>query len=184
MHPIKLIWAMRAVVYKLSFGKIGFRSYIGKPLYIEGRQRIAVGSRTRIFPGMRVEAIGKGRVIIGSNTVIEQRAHIISMDDDLVIGNDVTIGPNVFITNVNHKYEDVSKSVMDQGHVIRKTKIGDGCFIGYGAAIQAGTVLGKHCIVGSNSVVKGVFPDYCVIVGCPGRIIKKYNPQTKKWEKV
>ena len=175
---------MRAVCYKLFFKKFGMGGYIGKPLYVSGARRIAVGARTRIFPGMRIEAIGKGSIEIGDNTVIEQNAHIIAMDDHLRIGNDVTIGPNVFITNVNHAYQDITKSVMEQGHIIQSTAIGDGCFIGYGAAIQAGTVLGSHCVVGSNSVVKGEFPDNCVLVGSPARVIKRYNPASGIWEKV
>ena len=53
-----------------------------------------------------------------------------------------------------------------------------------GAAIMPGTVLGKQCVVGANSVVKGTFPDYCVIVGSPAKIVKKYNQQTHIWEKI
>ena len=64
------------------------------------------------------------------------------------------------------------------------TAIGENCFIGYGAVIMPGTVLGRQCIVGANSVVKGVYPDYCVIAGVPARIIRRYNFQTEEWEKV
>ena len=49
---------------------------------------------------------------------------------------------------------------------------------------MAGTKLGKQCVVGANSVVRGEFPDYCVIVGAPARVVKKYNPDTKIWEAV
>lgn len=184
MHPVKYLWAVRGLLSKLSFKHFGNKSYLGKPLYIEGKKRISVGNRTRIFPGLRMEALGEGSVRIGSNVVIEQNVHIISMNDDLCIGDDVTIAPNVFITNVNHNYQDITKSVMDQGHSIKKTSIGKGCFIGYGVAIQAGTVLGEHCIVGSNAVVKGIFPDYSVIVGVPGRVIMQYDKNREEWIKL
>lgn len=46
-----------------------------------------------------------------------------------------------------------------------------------------GTILGEQCIVGANAVVRGIFPDYCVIVGVPAKIIKRYNPSTKSWQK-
>lgn len=68
--------------------------------------------------------------------------------------------------------------------IVRETSIGDGCFIGYGAAIQAGTKLGQHCVVGASAVVRGKFPDYCVIVGNPAHVVKKYNLETRSWEKV
>ena len=42
-------------------------SYIGKPCFIEGCKRISIGNKTRIFPGVRMEAIGTGEILIGDN---------------------------------------------------------------------------------------------------------------------
>ncbi len=187
MKLIKLVWVGRAFLYKLTFKKIGNRTYIGKPCFVEGSKKISVGSRTRIFPGLRAECIGDGLIEIGNNCAIQQNVHIISAGKEcevLKIGDNVTVSANVFITNCNHEYRDVSKSVMEQGLLYGKTEIGEGSFIGFGAAIQCGTVLGKHCVVGSNSVVKGNFPDYSVIVGSPAKVVKKYNPENGEWEKV
>ena len=74
--------------------------------------------------------------------------------------------------------------ILDQPIISKKTYIGEGCFIGYGAVVQAGTILGKHCVIGANAVVRGVYPDYSVIVGVPARIIKCYDTSTKTWRKV
>lgn len=184
MHPIKFAWASRALINKMFYGHIGKFSYMGKPCFVEGRRRIRIGNRTRIFPGIRMEAIGSGSIEIGNNVAIEQNCHITSSGSLLRIGNDVTILANTFITNLDHSYDDISKSILDQGCILRETCIGDGCFIGYGAAIQAGTKLGKHCIVGTNSVVRGEYPDYCVIVGAPAKVVKRFNTETQIWEKV
>ena len=183
IHPIKLIWAGRAIIYSLFFYKVGMYTYIGKPCFLEGVKRIKVGSKTRIFPGIRIQAIGKGFVDIGNNVAIEQNCHITSAESKLVIEDNVTIAANTFITNIDHEYKDISKSVLEQELIYQETKIGEGTFIGYGAAIQAGTILGKHCVVGTNAVVRGVFPDYSVIVGCPAKIIKRFNFETQMWER-
>ena len=183
MHPVKYFWAARAIVYKLFLGKVGNLTYIGKPTFIEGCKRIYIGSRVRIFPGIRMEAIGTGSIEIGDNVALEQNVHIISAGRCLKIESNVTVSANVFITNLDHEYEDITKSVLEQNHIEKKTKIGEGCFIGYGVIIQAGTILGKHCVVGSNSVVRGEFPDYCVIVGAPGRIVKRYDLEKHTWLK-
>ena len=106
------------------------------------------------------------------------------MGDVLHINNNVTILANTFITNLDHEYTDIDKSVMEQGHSLKTTTIGEGCFIGYGVAIQAGTVLGRHCVVGTNSVVRGIYPDYCVIVGSPAKVVKKYDFSNKEWIKL
>ena len=130
-----------------------------------------------------MEAIGTGKIEIGDNVAIEQNVHITSIGEVLRIDNNVTILANTFITNLDHEYTDIDKSVMEQGHKLKTTRIGEGCFIGYGAAIQAGTILGRHCVVGTNSVVRGVYPDYCVIVGAPARVVKKYDFSKKEWVK-
>lgn len=183
MHPIKYIWALRILIYRPFFKHIGRMSYMGKPCFIEGCGKISIGRKTRIFPGVRMEAIGKGEITIGNNCAIEQNVHIISYGNELTIGNDVTISANVFISNIDHEYKDIKRSVMDQALIEKATNIGEGCFIGFGASILPGTKLGKHCIVGSNAVIKGEFPDNCVIVGMPGKIIKTYEIDDNSWRK-
>ena len=74
--------------------------------------------------------------------------------------------------------------ILVQDLLIKETRIGENSFIGFGAVIQAGTILGKQCIVGSNSVVRGIYPDYSVIVGNPRKVVKRYNIKTNEWEKV
>ena len=183
MHPIKLVWALRARIYISFFKYIGNMSYIGKPCFIEGYKGISVGNNTRIFPGARMEAIGTGEITIGDNCAIEQNVHIISCKKALSIGENTTISANVFISNVDHDYDDIANSVMDQRLIVKDTQIGDGCFIGYGAVILPGTILGDHCVVGANSVVKGIYQNNCVIVGSPGKIVKKYDMELRQWRK-
>ena len=44
--------------------------------------------------------------------------------------------------------------------------------------------IGKHCVIGANSVVTKNIPDYSVAIGSPAKVIKKYNFESKKWVKV
>lgn len=182
MQTIKYLWAIRAIFYKLSFSRVGKLSYIGKPLYIAGSKRITLGDKVRIYPGIRMEALDGGKICIGNNLAVEQNVHIISGKRILKIGDDTTISANVFISNVDHEYKDIGKSVMEQPLQFKETQIGKGCFIGYGAVILPGTRLGNHCIVGANAVVRGSYPDNCVIAGNPARIIKEYDLKTEFWK--
>lgn len=180
----KIFWAIRGVSCKLFFGSFGNKSYIGKPISLIGTKKIFVGNRVRIYPGVRMEVHNDAKIIINENTSIGQNFHIVAGNQDLIIDKNNTISGNVFITNIDHSYQDINKHILDQECSTKTTKIGEGCFIGYGAVILAGTTLGKHCIVGSNSVVRGVFPDYSVIVGAPGRTVKRYNPITNVWDRI
>lgn len=180
----KLFWALRAILYKFFFKKFGSFSYIGKPLFLLGTKKISIGKKVRIFPNVRMEAFHNGFINIEDNVSIAQNFHIISgSDQNLIISKNTTISANVFITNIDHQFQELNLHIMNQPLLSNNTFIGENCFIGYGAVIQAGTILGKQCIVGSNAVVRGIFPNYCVIVGMPARIVRRYNPETQLWEK-
>ena len=45
-------------------------------------------------------------------------------------------------------------------------------------------IIGKHVTIGANSVVNSNIPDFSVAVGIPAKVVKYYNSETKKWEKV
>ena len=179
----KIFWILRGLIYKPFFGKFGLPSYIGKPVFIGNFKRIFIGKRVRIFPGARIEVIGDdASIVFEENISIGQNLHITSASQ-LVIGKNTTILESVMITNIDHDYQEIDKHILEQKHIITETKIGENCFIGYGAVIQAGTILGKQCIVGANAVVRGTFPDYSVIVGVPARIVKRYDEKSGSWKK-
>lgn len=179
----KFFWVIRALVYKLFFKKIGLFSYIGKPCFIKNSNNISIGKKVRIFPGVRMETHCGGKILIEDDVSIGQNFHITSASN-LVIKTKTTILGNVFITNIDHEYQEIDKHIMQQKFLIKKTIIGENCFIGYGVCIQAGTILGKQCIIGANSVIRGVFPDYSVIVGAPGKVVKRYDKNLKSWKRV
>lgn len=185
-HLKKFGWAARAVLYKHMCSKLSLPSYIGKPVFASGLLQVSIGKRVRIFPGLRIEAIADGSIKIEDNVYIGQNCHITSQGSELVIGSGTDIMANVCITNIDHKYQEINAPILEQGVDTYETKIGKNCFIGHGAVIQAGVVLGNHVIVGANSVVcklMGGYPDNCVIVGAPARIVKKYNIESGQWEK-
>lgn len=180
----KLWWMFVTQLFlRLRFRRIGWRTYVAAPIFIFGGRNITIGRNVRIFPHSRFEAHDRGGIVIEDDVSVGQNFHITSSGMRLVVGSHTTISANVLITNIDHEYREIGKHILNQPFLVRKTAIGENCFIGAGVMIQAGTVLGKQCIVGANSVVRGVFPDYCVIVGAPARIVKRYDPQREGWYK-
>ena len=184
MDISKIMWHINLVLKRHRFNHVGKQSYLGSVVSIIGAKDIWIGDRVRIYPGSRLETHDGGKIIIEDNCSIAQNFHITSAKSELRIGKNTTISGNVFITNIDHEYKNVGEHILDQPMIVKETVIGQNCFIGYGAAIQAGTILGKQCIVGTNAVVRGIFPDYSVLVGVPARIVKRYNMDTKVWERV
>ena len=178
---VKLSWMFRAIFYKLFMKNFGLLSYIGAPCYVAGLRFWQFGNKVRIYPQARIESLG-GIIQIGNDVSIGQNLHLISKLS-VSIGDKSTISANVFISDVDHDYGMLDVHIMKQALTTKETVIGDNCFIGYGCAILPGTNLGKQCIVGANSVVKGIFPDYCVVAGSPAKIIKRYDVTDCIWKK-
>jgi acetyltransferase-like isoleucine patch superfamily enzyme len=181
---IKVIWVFRAFIYKAIFAKVGTLSYLGRPLFVTGGKKVFLGKKVRIYPHFRIEVLDDGIVDIHNDVSIGQCLHLISKDSKLVIGQGSVISANVLITNIDHSYAIVNVSIHKQPLTSNKTEIGANCFIGYGAVIQAGTILGDGCIVGANAVVRGHFAPHSVIVGVPAKAVKVFNQETQEWEKV
>ncbi|WP_296072604.1 acyltransferase [uncultured Holdemanella sp.] len=102
------------------------------------------------------------------------------------IGNTVLTGPNVFISDHNHAYEDVEKPISAQGNIENNNKviIDDDCWIGTNVVICGNVHIGKHIVIGAGTFVNKDIPSYCVAVGNPARVVKKYNFERGEWEKV
>ncbi|WP_418641899.1 acyltransferase [Vibrio chaetopteri] len=180
----QVYWYARFMLLSLLYKKVGAFSYIAPALSIIGYSKISLGTKVRIAKNSRIECADKESNLVFRNNVSVGPHFTVIACSHLEIGCDTTISQNVFICDVEHEYRHIGVHVMDQPLVKSKTLIGKGCFIGYGTIIQAGTELGEQCIVGANSVVRGSFPNRCVIAGNPAKVIKKYDSKTQCWNRV
>lgn len=176
-----------AMKYERSWGHLGKHSKIIHPMRIIGKKFINIGNASVIMPGARIEAVfsyaGESfnpRIEIGDNVNIEQNVHM-TCAGSVKIGNDVSILPDVLITDINHPYEDISVPPKSQRLEHKNVCIGAESIIGMGARILPGVEIGRHCCIGTNAVVTRNIPDYSVAVGCPAVVIKKYDPFIKRW---
>lgn len=141
-----------------------------------------LGVNSRICRNNKI-VINGGDLLIGSNVTIGENC-IFNVFANVIIQDNVLMADKInFITN-EHGYRDINLPINAQEESSKEIYIGEESWIGINTTILAETYIGKHCIIGANSVVKGKFPDYCVIAGNPAKIIKKYNFEQKQWEKV
>lgn len=124
----------------------------------------------------------KCTLIVEDGTVIGHFSHIIALEN-VHIGKNVLIADKVFISDCSHEYADVNLPVIQQPvKILSPVSIGDGSWIGENVCILGASV-GKHCVIGSNSVVTRDIPDYAVAVGNPARVIKKFDFASQSWVK-
>lgn len=177
----------RYLYYKFKFKNLGFKSYLINLLRIDGMKNIEIGDRVIIRDQTWLAALAitnhdSVRLKIGNGTALGHFNHIYATKE-INIGNHVLIADKVYISDNLHEFEDIHKPIIQQGiKQISTVHIGDGSWIGENVVILGATI-GKNSIVGANSVVKGTFPDYCVIVGSPAFIVKRYDIQSKQWRK-
>jgi acetyltransferase EpsM len=96
-------------------------------------------------------AVINPNVQIGKHSIINSGAVV---EHDCILGDFVHISPNASLA----------------GNVI----VGEGSQIGIGAIIIQGVKIGKWATIGAGAVILKEVPDYAVVVGNPGKIIK-YN---------
>lgn len=173
-----------------KFGAIGKGSRIGMSPLIKNKKCIKLGTNVILFPNSRIELIkqysGKyynPELIIGNNSQIHQNCHI-TCAQQIVIGNNVTIVANVTITDIIHPHEDVSKPINQNQIKTLPVRIDDEVYIYNNSVILPGVSIGKHSIIGANSVVTTSVPSYSIAVGNPAKVKKSYNFETKLWERV
>jgi acetyltransferase-like isoleucine patch superfamily enzyme len=119
-------------------------------------------------------------VVIGDRCSIGRGTSIVGLGR-IEIGDDVSIAPNVYITDHNHSYEDISVPIAGQWPRQDPVRIGAGSWLGTGVVVLPGSDIGCHVAVAAGSVVRGTVPDRCVVAGAPARIVRQYSPG-QGWE--
>jgi len=101
------------------------------------------------------------------------------------IGNHVLIAPDVFITDHNHGRDPLDEmGYARQPLDVRPVIIEDCVWLGQRVCVMPGVTIGAHSIIGANSVVTHDIPAYCIAVGSPARVVKRWNFEENQWEKV
>lgn len=175
------------IFYASSFKKFGQNSTLCYPFKIEGAKFISIDSKSYINENAWLLALQKGKtapkINIGSGTYIGRFSHIVSVRE-IEIAQNVLISDKVYISDNLHDYKDISSPIKSQEIFCKKTVyIGENSWLGENACV-IGASVGKHCVIGANAVVTTDIPDYSLAVGIPAKVIKKFNHQSKKWEKI
>ena len=163
-----------------AFGAFGKHNYLFD-LELLNPQNIFLGSNLWISKTRLASSKG-GKLIIGNHVAIRRFSQIYALQS-IIIEDGVLMAENTFISDNTHTFTDITTPVRDQdikplGNVV----IGSGTWIGRNVVVN-GCKIGRNCIIGAYTFLKKDIPDYCVVVGNPARIVKRYNPQSGQWEK-
>ena len=166
------------------FGRMGSGSVICfPPNTIFNEQYIHVGEGTLFGPQITLSAgmipgqrmVSDPVISVGDRCLIGKGSGIVG-HLEIRIGNDVWTGHHVYITDQNHGYADLDLPISKQVMPEQPVSIGDGSWLGHGTIVLPGARIGRHVVIGANSVVRGEIPDNCVAAGVPARVVKRLDP--------
>jgi len=174
------------LLYRFKFGYFGIQSSIHSPLRITGAKNIYIGKcvsiHYKVWLAARNHTGNVPTLKIGDRSTIGDFAHIFATKS-IIIENDVLLANFVYIADNLHGYENPVLPIIKQPIVQKgEVNIGEGSWLGEHVCV-IGASIGKHCVIGANSVVTHSIPDYCVAVGVPARIIKRFDFDSREWKK-
>lgn len=186
---IKLaIWVLRSKLISSNIRIIRFPIDIRGYKYIDFGKGFTTGRNCRmdVFDSM---ARGKS-LVFGKNVQLNDNVHIVC-EDSISIGDNVMMASHIFISDCSHgSYKgdenDSSPLIPPAKRPLPSNpiKIGNNVWIGEGVIIMPGVVIGDGCVIGAHSLVSRDVPEYSIAVGSPIRVVKKYNFETQRWERV
>lgn len=185
-----IAYIARKWYYWINRGKYKYLAsdaVILQTLRIEGKSNISIGEKVIIqrmtwLAAMPLTGLSECSLKIGAGSVIGNFNHIYATGT-ISIGKNVLTADKVYISDNLHGYQNPDLPILAQPiKQLNPVIIGDGSWLGENVCV-IGASIGRHCVVGANSVVTHDIPDYSVAVGVPAKIIKTYNHKTKQWEK-
>jgi len=192
--PLSIGMKLRSLGYKTVFSYIDSTVQIEKNIFLTRPYRIGIKRNSFIKSGVNLEVCsdensiyigekvildlgvsikahpGKGNIIIGDFTSIGPYA--------CLSGREISVGKNCMIASHcgiyanNHIFADTEVPMKHQGRSYKGITIEDDCWLGTGVKILDGVTVGKGSVIGAGSVILKDIPEYSVVVGVPGKIIK------------
>lgn len=144
--------------YTYKYGNIGKDSYIQTPAHIDGAKNIFLGDHVHIKGHCTILTVGEGK---------------------LFIKKDFDCGIGLTIIASNHHQPIGVRGRTNSDNIYRDIMIEEDVWAGAFVTLLPGTKLGRGCIIGANTVIRGtVIPPYAIVIGNPAKIIGfRYTPE-------
>lgn len=172
-----------APLRRARFGSYGAGSIVHRPLWVFGPQHMAIGADVLILRAwLSVEWPAWNAVTpvlsIGDRTQIGHHVTLSALER-VTIEADVTIGAYTSVVDANHTFSRGIPNVMSNPSEAAPIRIGRGTWLAHRVAVMPGADIGRCCIVGANSVVRGTLPDFAIAAGSPARVVGEVPQRTE-----
>lgn len=98
---------------------------------------------------------------------------------EVIIGDNVLIGPNVGIYTAGHPIHYEMRNTGYEYGI--KIEIGNNVWIGGNVVVNPGVKIGDNVVIGSGSVITKDIPKDVIVAGNPAKIIRDITEEDKKY---
>lgn len=136
--------------------------------------------------GLRMRVYNRENLIMEDNTNIDRGAIIMNTRARLIMKSGAGAAVGLLAVTGNHmsvvgvqNVTDEMKDKMESGKSFDKDIIVENnCWIGAHVTLLSGVHIGRGCIIGSGSVVRGNTPPYAIVMGNPAKIVGfRFSPE-------
>lgn len=190
---------VRGLARKASFAHSGGPLFIGRGVRVSNAYQISHQGRLVIEDFAEVQGLSRSgirfgdEVSIGAASMIRPSSYyggeigegltigdrssmgagcFIGCSGQIVIGDDVMLGPGVRLFAENHLFDDPQATIKSQGVERGTIVIEDDCWLASGVTVTADVRIGRGSVVGAASVVTADIPPYSVAAGVPARVLR------------
>jgi len=141
--------------------------------------RIEIGEGSVVAAGVLLQ----GNVAVGRKSSIQAYANIVGYggpDEEsgrITIGNGVRIASHTIMIAGNHRFEDMTRPIHQQGMRLAPIVIEDDVWIAARVNIMAGVTIGTGSVIAAGAVVTKDIPPYSIAAGVPAAVIKQRGKQ-------
>lgn len=162
---------MRELVRRLrNYWKWKSGYFISSRARVYDRKNVKLGNRAEIAEFVIVRS-PKSIVSIGNYSQVNPFT-VIYGGEDVLIGENVMIGPHCMISAGNHDFKQLNVPMRFAGNVSKgPIIIGKDTWIGAGCVITDGVEIGENVVVAAGSVVTKNLPEYSIAAGVPAKVI-------------
>ncbi|HET9721286.1 MAG TPA: acyltransferase [Solirubrobacteraceae bacterium] len=139
--------------------------------------RLEIGEHVLFEPHVWITAPDQARARIGSGSFLNIGV-MVAAHELVEIGRHCMFANGCFVTDANHRFDDLEKPVPWQGFTSKgPTRVGDNVWCGAHVVITSGVTVGERCVIGANSVVTEDLPPFSIAAGAPARVIRSIRDQ-------
>jgi acetyltransferase-like isoleucine patch superfamily enzyme len=173
--PWYLVRYWRLAKFKLANPHVVLKGmvFLGKRVEIHATPelgRLEIGRWVHIGDGNAIRC-HEGSLRIGDKVVFG-KDNVINCYLDVEIGASTLVADWCYICDFDHRMDDVTTPIKDQGIIKTPVRIGPDTWVATKVTVLRGTRVGRGCVLGAHAVVKGDIPDYSIAVGSPAKVVK------------